>query len=90
VKKEETDWLIYHLIAQETAGTVNELVEATGIDAPEVRASLERLERYLLIEIADGKARVLSVGESILKCQMRDADDFPLTLENGIVKVRKP
>jgi predicted transcriptional regulator len=90
VKKEETDWLIYHHIAHETAGTVKSLVEATGIDAPEVRASLERLERYLLIEITDGKARVLSVWESILKCQMRDPDDFPLTLENGIVKLRKP
>lgn len=90
MKKEETDWLIYHLIAQETAGTVDALVEASGINAPAVCASLERLDRYLLIEVADGKARVLSVGESFLKCQMRNACDFPLTLENGVVKVRKP
>jgi len=89
VKNEDTDWLIYHLIVQETAGTVDALVEVSGIDAPEIRASLERLERYLLIKVADGKIRGLSVGESILKCQMRDACDFPLTLENGVVKVRK-
>jgi predicted transcriptional regulator len=90
VKNEETDWLIYHLIAQETADTVDALSGASGIDAPAVRASLERLERYLLIEVAEGKARVLSVGESLLKCQLRDACDFSLTLENGVVRVRKP
>jgi len=89
VKEEDADWLIYHLIAKEPAMTVEGLVILSGFDPGTVAASLERLERYLLVERSGGKLRVLNFGESLIRCQVKYSDDLPFTLENGVIKARK-
>jgi hypothetical protein len=89
VKEEDVDWMIYHLVAQKSTSTAEELAAASCLDATEVRASLERMVRYLLIE-RDGDAfRALSISEAILKCQIKNTRDSPVTIEDGVIKMRK-
>ena len=89
MREEDADWSIYHLIVQEPAITIEGLVVSSGLDPCMVDASLERLERYLLIERSGGKLRVLNFGESLIRCQVKYSDDLPFTLENGVIKARK-
>jgi hypothetical protein len=89
VKEEDADWLIYHLIVKEPATTAEELVVLCGLDPCTVDASLERLERYLLVERKGEKLRVLNFGESLIRCQVKYSDDLPFTIENGVIKARK-
>jgi uncharacterized Zn finger protein len=65
------------------------LVTASGLDPCVVDASLERLERYLLIERTEGKLRVLNFGEALIRCQVKYSQDLPYTIENGVIKERK-
>ena len=89
MKEADADWLIYHLIVQEPATTVEGLVGLSGLDPGTVDAALERLERYLLIERNVGNVRVLNFGESLIRCQVKYSDDLPFTIENGVIKARK-
>jgi hypothetical protein len=89
VKEEDTDWLIYHLIVKEPAITVEGLVVQSGLDLGTVNASLERLERYLLIGRDGGKLRTLNFGESLIHCQVKYSEGLPYTIENGVIKERK-
>jgi hypothetical protein len=89
VKEADADWLIYHLLVKEPASTVEGLVILSGLDPCTVEASLDRLERYLLIERGGGKLRVLNFGESLIRCQVKYSDDLPYTIENGVIKERK-
>jgi hypothetical protein len=89
VKEEDADWLIYHLLVKEPAITVEGLVVSSGLDPCTVNVSLERLERYLLVERDGGKVRVLNFGESLIRCQVKYSDDLPYTIENGVIKERK-
>jgi hypothetical protein len=89
VKEEDADWLIYHLIVKEPSVSAEDLVRASGLDRCTVDASLERLERYLLIESTEGKVRALSFGEALIRCQVMYAKDLPYTIENGVIKQRK-
>jgi DNA-binding MarR family transcriptional regulator len=89
VKGEDADWLIYHLIAQKSNVTAEELVKESGLDAATVDASLDRLDHNLLIDRTGGKIRVLSVGESLIKCQAKYDNELPYVIENGVIKARK-
>ena len=89
MKGEDADWLIYHLIAQKSNVTAEELVKESGLDAATVDASLDRLDHNLLIDRTGGKIRVLSVGESLIKCQAKYDNELPYVIENGVIKARK-
>jgi hypothetical protein len=89
VKEEDADWLIYHLIVNEPTITMERLVVLSGLDSVTMNASLERLERYLLIERNGEKLRALNFGESLVRCQVKYSDDLPYTIENGVIKERK-
>ncbi|MDD4483986.1 MAG: MarR family transcriptional regulator [Methanoregula sp.] len=89
MKDEDADWLIYHLIPQDKTITPDEIQKKCGLDAAVVDASLARLERYLLIVRKDGQVRVLSVGESLIACQVKYDQSLPYTIENGVIKARK-
>jgi len=89
VKEEDADWLIYHLIVNEPSISVEGLVTASGLDPCIVDASLKRLERYLLIDMTEGKLRVLNFGEALIRCQIQYSKDLPYTIENGVIKERK-
>jgi len=89
MKDEDADWLIYHVIAQQPSSTADELALVCGLDLYEVKKSLERLERNLLIEQRDGKVRALTVGEALLLCQINNSKDLPFTIENGVIRERR-
>ena len=89
VKEEDTDWIIYHIIAREPAVTIEKLVAASGLDVAAVESSLARLQQSLLVDRTEDKARVLSFGESLIKTQAKYSDDFPIVFENGVIKEKK-
>ena len=89
MKEEDTDWLIYHLIAREPSVTMEGLVLASGLDSCAVEGSLERLDRCLLIDRTDEKVRVLSTGDSLIRCQVKYTDNLPYTIDHGVIKERK-
>lgn len=87
VKSEEFDWMVYHAIALNRADTLPALIEYMGGDAMAVEDSIRRLVSYLLIERMGDTLRVLSIEESILKCQFRYGCGTPLEIENGVIKI---
>lgn len=89
MKDENADWLIYHLVAQGSSVTADDLVSASGFDLAAVGRSIGRLERDLLIEQKDGRIRVFTVGEALLLCQIRHSKDLPYTIENGVIRAGK-
>ena len=89
MKEEDADWMIYHLVAEKGSITTEDLISASAMDANTVQASLARLERYLLIECSGNTARALSIGESLLKCQIKNTLDPGLEIVDGIIKVRE-
>ena len=90
MKDEDADWLIYHLIAQESPGiTADGVADKSGLGWGSRPASLDRLDRSFLIERADGTVRVLSVGEALVKCQAKYDTTLPYVIENGMIKARK-
>ena len=89
MKGEDADWLIYHLIAQKSTVTAEELVQESGLDTATVEASLARLDHNLLIDRTGGNVRVLSVGEALIKCQIKYDNALPYVIENGVIKARK-
>ena len=89
MKEEDADWLIYHLIGQKGEVTADVLSYESGLDAAVVASSLDRLDRYLLIDRTGGKIRALSVGEALVKCHAKNDGTLPYVIENGVIKARK-
>lgn len=89
MKEEDADWLIYHLIAKEPSVTAEDLLRVSGCDPCTLNASLDRLERYHLIERTEGTVRALSFGEALIRCQVKHSGTLPYTIENGVIKERK-
>jgi Mn-dependent DtxR family transcriptional regulator len=86
VKNEDIDWLIYHLLVPQETAAPADLAAKTGLDLMSVTESLQRLEKYLLIELIDGRVRLLSFGDSLIRCQVRHEPDLPYTIENGVIR----
>jgi hypothetical protein len=89
VKQEDMDWLVYHLIPPGASTTSQDLVRSSGLDPSVIDESLQRLERYCLIEQNSGKVRVLTFGESLIHNQVRYEKDLPFTIENGVIREKK-
>ncbi|MDK2990259.1 MAG: hypothetical protein PWR16_1788 [Methanoculleus sp.] len=90
MREEDLDWTVYHRIPETGNITVEDLVAATGFEPGAVTASLERLERYLLVRQAEGTVRLLSIQESLIECQCRHTrDDLPFVIENGAVRAKR-
>jgi hypothetical protein len=89
MKDEDADWLIYHLVTQAPSATAEDLVPVSGLDLSSVHESLGRLERSLLIEQKEGRVRALTIGEALLLCQIKHAENLPYTIENGVIRERK-
>jgi DNA-binding IclR family transcriptional regulator len=89
VKKEDLDWWIYHILADEPDQDISALSEKTCCNSGEVAESLERLERIFLVEQCDDKYRIRSIHEMLLTCQARYDESTPFIIENGIIRERK-
>ena len=89
MKDEDTDWLLYHIIADHQGITAAELSKKSGLDLTIITASLERLHRAFLIEGTDKTRRVLSIGEAMIRCQVKNEPNLPYIIENGVIKAKK-
>jgi hypothetical protein len=89
VKEEDLDWQIYHLLAGEPDQDIAGLSGKTGCSTADVAGSLDRLEKFLLIEQRGGKYRIRSIPEMILSCQAMYDDSSSIIIENGIIRERK-
>ena len=87
---EDTDWLVYHRIPETGEIAESELAVNCGLDAGTLAESLGRLDLSCLVERGDGKVRMLSFGEALVKNQFRNDKDLPYVIENGVIKARKP
>ena len=87
---EETDWLVYHRIPENAPVTEEFLRAACVLDAESLAASLERLSSSCLIERTGNSIRMLNFGEALLRNQCKYEKDLPYTIENGVIKARKP
>ena len=87
---EDTDWLVYHRLPENGPVAEPELAEQCGVDAATLRDSLVRLERSCLVERLDGTVRMLNFGEALLRNQCKYENDLPYTIENGVIRARKP
>ncbi len=88
VKDEDTDWIVYHILSTGGPKTTASLVDETGLPAGDISASLFRLSSNLLIDSREGTYDVLSIPEMLLRCQCRHDVGSPVTIENGVVKVK--
>lgn len=86
MKDEDIDWIIYHLFAPQGSADPIDLTTKSGLDLKTVNTSLQRLEKYFLIEMVDGRARLLSVNESLIRCQFTYDADLRYMIENGVIK----
>lgn len=89
MKNEDIDWLIYHLLLPNETVAPEDLAFKSGLDLSLVTASLQRLERKILIEMRGGRAHVISLVESLIRCQVRYDTDLPYTIENGVIRPKK-
>lgn len=90
MRQEDIDWKIYHSFCNGEKVRVEDLMEITGFSEEEVCASLTRMQNNYLISYSGSSARLFSVQESILKCQMvNTVKAAGLVFENGIIKVPK-
>ena len=90
VKDEDLDWIIYHVLSNGGAKKEEALVRETGLPAGDVSASLTRLKSNLLIDCRDDTYDVVSIPEMLFRCQCRYEQDMPVTIENGVINVKKP
>ncbi len=89
MKNEDLDWEVYHLIDPSLGCSISSLKERTGSGDREIRDSLARLASAFLIEIRGETVHILSIQESLLRCQCRYDRSLPYTIENGVVKMKK-
>ncbi|MDV2482006.1 MarR family transcriptional regulator [Methanoculleus sp. Wushi-C6] len=89
MREEDLDWAVYHGIPETGSTTVEDLAAVTGFEPDAVTASLERLERYILIRRSGEAVRLLSVQESLIECQCRHTEDLPFVIENGVVRAKR-
>lgn len=90
MREEDLDWDVYHIIAMNGEIAPDDLVERCGQPADVIGSSVARLERKHLICRTENGLRVLSLAESIARCQLGQCEDERIYFENGVIKVRPP
>jgi len=89
MREEDLDWEVYHLLAADPTRDAGFLAAHLHCSRDEIRASLQRLERALLIEQDEcGRISVLSIQESLIRCQARYCRDLPFVIEGGVIRVK--
>jgi hypothetical protein len=89
VKEEDLDWWIYHLVAEEPGQDMTALSRKAGCSTDKIAASLDRLEKILLVERYGEGYRIRSIQEMLLSCQSRYDNTSSFIIENGIIRERK-
>jgi predicted transcriptional regulator len=90
VRAEDRDWQIYHIIAENSEITVDEICKMAGREEIIAEESLERLQRYGLISRKGEKCAAKSIQQILISAELeRTMKDSPIYMENGVIKVRK-
>jgi hypothetical protein len=89
VKEVDLDWLVYHLLVEDSDQDPGSLAARAGCTDKELAASLARLESSFLLTRSGEGFRVLSVQEFVLVCQSRYDSSAPFTIEGGVIRERK-
>jgi hypothetical protein len=89
VKEEDLDWLVYHLLLDDTLQDSGRLAARARCPEREIAASLARLESSYLIVREGSWYRVLSFQEFILASQARHDPASPIAIEGGVIRQRK-
>lgn len=89
MREEDLDWLVYHLLRDDTLQDSDQLAARAGCPGEELAASLERLESSLLIVREGTGYRVLSLPEFMLASQARYDPSAPFVIEGGVIRERK-
>lgn len=89
MRAEEYDWTIYHVITGERLCTIERISERTGYNREIVEESLGRLRSNLLIDCRGEQYRACSIEEFLITNQMKHDPLSGITIENGVVKVKK-
>jgi len=90
VKEEDIDWRVYHLIVQQGKCSDELLASCCGYDTETLKASLSRLERYLLVEETPDGWRACQINEIVLKQQVKDLLCDGIELSGGVIRYRPP
>lgn len=88
MKDEETDWEVYHLLAAHHGMDEDSLMELLPITREEIRGSLVRLEKAMLIDVTPQGLRVLSVPEMVLRCQAKYDRGCRFSIEGGVIRLK--
>ncbi len=90
VRPEDRDWQIYHIIAEKSEITVDEICRMAGREEHIAKESLERLEKYHLISRKGETCAPKSIQEILISTELeRTMKNSPIYMENGVIKVRK-
>lgn len=89
MRSEERDWQIYHILAEKSEITMDEICKMACTEESIARESLERLERYRLISRKGDAWVIKSIQEILLTAEIERAmKNTPMYMENGVIKVR--
>ena len=90
MRPEDRDWQIYHIIADKSEITVDEICKMTGREKNVAEESLERLENFHLISRKCDKYEAKSIQDILISAELKQAmKDSPIYMEDGVIKVRK-
>ncbi|WAI01487.1 hypothetical protein [Methanogenium organophilum] len=90
MRAEERDWQIYHIIAEKSEITVDEVCTMACTAKEVAEDSLERLQKYKLISRTGDTCAVKSIQEILIAAELeRVMNDSPIYMENGVIKVHK-
>jgi len=89
VREEDRDWQIYHIIAEKSGITVDEICNVTCTKKDVAEDSLARLHKYKLISRAGDACAVKSIQEMLVAAELERAmQGSSMYMENGVIKVR--
>ena len=90
MRPEDRDWQIYHIIADKSEITTDEICKLTGREESIAEESLERLEKYHLISRKEDKYVPKSIQSILISAELKQTmKDSPIYMEDGVIKVRK-
>lgn len=89
MRDEDLDWCLFALLEQAGDLPVTTLISRSGLSAEQVIPSIERLTNLQMVEFEDGVVHLIPVGRMRLENFCRYSNDFPVTIENGVVRAKE-
>ena len=88
MRDEDLDWCLFALLEQAGDLPVTALISRSGLAAEQVIPSIERLTNLHMVEHGDGVVHLIPVGRMRLENFCRYSNDLPVTIENGVIRVK--